>query len=168
MVRLFRLIIIAVISFFIPYYLLSQLSHSKKKKKKFYCTIAANALRQKFHIPIIDTNMLVDDSNNVSFSHWATKEKLPHDNKVLHSWKSISPLTGKSLTTDADGFLKRVNDTLYYEFQLITILNDDSSIIRVGNVFQSNIHNRHNIELTETGIDSLATNWGLFYLVRGR
>ena len=137
--------------------------------KNFYCSKESNSLRKRFHLPTIDSNMTLDESAVLFDSRWQASAKYPTDTIPLHAWKTI--IVGRSyLTFESDAFRKRIDDTLFYQLNVDSRINKDSSVTVSGLVFYVMENESKSISLDfdnnykrldSLGVDSVKKEWRL-------
>lgn len=131
--------------------------------------ILSNKIRQKLHIPIIDTDMIfkgffpdkrrwINASNNLNVE--------PIDDKVIHIWKNVCLHEDDSLKLyeEHDGFSKKINNRIV-RLNIYSEIYGDTLSTRRGIVFfrDESLKSR---KLDDSQIDSIVKIWGLDYLVR--
>lgn len=130
---------------------------------------ASNDLRMRFGIPLIDSNLVSNDTISTVYSRWFSVNEFPAGNEVLHTWKTISTTSGSSIiTTEDDAFRKRINDSLFYQLDINSVLGIDSSLATTGTIFEvtknentsgSKKTDKQYKQLDKPGIDSVMKSW---------
>ena len=135
--------------------------------------VQSNPLRQKIHIPIIDSYMKKD--NKPAFlggERWDSKIDFFRKNQILHYWKIIRPYDSfKAFSEEEDAYRIKLNDTIGMQLNIHSKIKSDSIVTRSGNLFSFALARPDSEPLTsfmildEKGIDSVVKSWGLYYLV---
>jgi hypothetical protein len=104
-----------------------------------------------------------------SGTRWDSGKELPSGDEVLHVWKAIIPLSDTAgLYKESDGFRKKLDDSLFYQLNIESLIGGDTQAIRTGILFFYHRNLSSALSLDDTQIDSIANNWGLIYLIRNR
>lgn len=141
----------------------------KENEKKYLPGKSSNSLRQRFSIPVIEGNMVCNDSNELYYNRWYSPQEFPAGPEVVHAWKTVSTAVSKSIiTSEDDAFRKRINDTLFYQLNINSVLLNDSSASKTGQVFfvlkkenesADKKFDKHIHNLNGPGIDSVFRSW---------
>lgn len=139
---------------------------NKTKIQHLTYGVKANALRSSLNIPKIDSYMIAQNKHDSFDNRWESFIQKPIQEEVLHVWKYVSPseVEGFLLGQEKDAFRKRNNDGKIVQLNIYSTILGDSLSSRRGSVFFYDSKPRNQLELDETGIDSVSKSWGLDYL----
>jgi hypothetical protein len=128
-----------------------------------------NANRIKTHVPIIENNM----SEVIAFdsfiaNHWEADEDSQSNDSIVHYSKNVTPIEPLNRVEEKDLFKKRIDESRYYELYIKSVILNNSHSEREGILTISSPEGNKTIILDEIGIDSVARNWRLDYLVSNK
>ncbi len=125
-----------------------------------------NVNRIKIHVPIIENNMSeVYAFDSFIANHWeADADSQPNDSAVHYS-KNVTPIEPLNKVEEKDLFRKRIDESRHYELYIKSVIFNNTHSKREGILTTSSPEGNKTINLDEIGIDSVARNWGLDYLV---
>jgi len=156
-----------VISISLLIYLIYTEFSFKAKSKRVTYGVKANDLRKKLFIPIIDEYMsLQKQGHSVDGGRWVSKKEFPENlAEVLHVWKTVSSTNG-NLYEEIDAFRKKRDDSSILQLNIDSKILNDSTATRYGRFFRFGKVEESTIKLDDKGIDSIAKEWGILYLIR--
>ena len=137
---------------------------------------SANYLREKLGVPIIDSNMIRVKADFNSLTRWESKDEIPTDGLILHSWKNIELHNeSKVPIEEIDGFRLKINDSVGHQINIFTKLNGNSVINRSGELWiyplrrpNSRLGEIPNRIFNESQTDSIFKSWKLDYLIQDK
>jgi len=136
--------------------------------------VKSNSLRKKLNIPIIEEDMAPHDRYDKSGNRWLVKNEYPGYGLISHIYKfvEVDPNTLK-IQKESDAFRRKVNDTVFEELVLAFNFQSDTVNNRRGAIFY--LHNTDYLDyarkdkyFNSLGIDSIAADWHLEYLIKGK
>lgn len=98
-------------------------------------------------------------------NHWEADANSQPNDSIVHYSKSVTPIEPLNRVEEKDLFKKRIDESRYYELYIKSVILNDSHSEREGVLTTSSPEGNMTISLDEIGIDSVARNWGLDYLV---
>ena len=126
-----------------------------------------NAVRIKLHVPIIEDNMTqIFAPDSFLANHWKTDDDFPTDDKPLHYLKNITRIDPLNKVEEKDSFRKRLDSKYFCTLYIRSTIINNTRSTREGLLTIEESEGTKRFKLDEERIDSVATRWGLNYLVR--
>ncbi len=125
----------------------------------------SNPVRVQVHVPIIEDEMKrVYTLDSFVANHWEVGTPSYEDGQPVHYSKNVTPIDALQKVEEKDLFKMRIQGDQYHQLYIKSTIYDMKRSSREGvlTVGQSGT----DLRLNESGIDSVATSWGLHYLVR--
>lgn len=156
----------------IALFLLLLISCKSNVHKTFPFGTSENAIRAKLNIPIIE-DVMIDKMEYLRYAgnRWELENMYPEEVGIpQHVFKvvTLSKCDTCVERIEMDAFRKRRDDGKILQLNFCTKIHSRNSASRTGKVFLFNDTTySSNIELDETGIDSVCKSWGLTSLIKG-
>ena len=127
--------------------------------------IEANALRQKLHIPLIESDMEAKhNAGEFNGNRWEADQDFPQGDEVLHAWKQVVPGENSVLYKETDAFRRAIGNNQYEQLTLFTTVENDASvtysgvsIILEGKSFETVDRNKKQYDSSQ--IQAILRNW---------
>lgn len=134
-------------------------------------TTRRNKLRLRLHVPVVDTYMKLRYSLRMVFeSTWSSEKQLSQRNEVLHMRKTMSiDLVNRDRFREVDLFTRKDDDSTSHHLMIYTLIIGEEMAYRHARFYEPVAnHAYHETDFQDQQIDSIAREWRLFYLIKGK
>ena len=137
--------------------------------------IAANPLRAKLQLPLIENDMTACyPYNNSGSNRWEAAHQNPGKGQIIHIYKTVDADNQTfKIEQETDAFRRKINDSVFQQLTITTIFKADTVLKKEGWLFYWHNtgyygYNNEEKDLDSHGVDSVASSWRLRYFMKGR